>query len=997
MKQRTRLFSIFLALVMCLSLLPGTALAAGGKLLLVKVEAFGSALGWECEVTDVASYTVKLLVDYPDGYSYSETWPFTVQHYAFTWTGEGLPSVDTDPVESDITTPAPDWNVTPSNPQYPGYTFTPGNTDEYTITDSSRDGQSRGRATMAEEQASPDFDAYAYFTPLDPADVLDHDFSSQPFTGWLCEETGEIIHAGQERKADRDMTLIAQWEQAQPLRVDFDANGGKITSIRGVPAAQLVPGSAKAAETETFVDTNSGIGMMMTGADHKLDSFPAAERGGYVLDGWYTLKEGGNQVTTDTVLAGECTLYAHWTQTKGEDCTVTYDWNGASFLQPLEPQTVAYGGQAPLYTLNADIGHTLKGWAMEDGVLWDNRAMRVTEDMTLYAVWDPAFTDEDDFSFNNSDQYFDNYNVSGQYLKYLVRNETPYYQNYIRNYSRDAKWRGSCFGMSAVYVMQKGGALDVGVFQSGAKGLRDLAAPNQSNNVRDLVNFYMLAQMTAPAYYYKEDYLSETDLSKRYSRVLADVQNSDGYSLLGFNYAGGGHAVVAKSASNGRVAIWDPNYPGVDITLTISGSTARFSGPSGLSDTFAAYNTHTELKYVMPLETRSQNYDASNLQSVFKSGADAGAASTQSSRVTLTSTVGDFTVASSGGETATVKGGEPSGSLAMRRVYIDGAEDPVYRYELNTNDAQSLTVTLSSADAEIQVVTGGVYALVTAPKLNTVTVSDGAVATSAASAGQQTITMVSEKLDGAWNKVTVTGRDTGFKVGAAEGQLTVASDNNAAVTVTGENADTWEEGEPQTVTAAHEGTVLTTAQLSGGSVQPTAAFPFTDVEENRWFRPAVEAAYNAGLVKGLTDTAYGPQNTLTLAEAVTLAARMYAETHEETVPSGGSPWYKAAYDYCVEKGIIDGADFALARMTQTATRFEMVAILDGAIPAQRMDSSVTVERIPDLAENDAYGEVVYRWYRAGILTGNADGSFAGERSITRAEVAQILCTINRLS
>ena len=98
----------------------------------------------------------------------------------------------------------------------------------------------------------------------------------------------------------------------------------------------------------------------------------------------------------------------------------------------------------------------------------------------------------------------------------------------------------------------------------------------------------------------------------------------------------------------------------------------------------------------------------------------------------------------------------------------------------------------------------------------------------------------------------------------------------------------------------------------------------------------------------------------------------------------------------MEKGIIDGAVFALDDMTRTATRFEMVTILDGAVPAQRMDNSVAVESIPDLAETDAYGEMVYRWYRAGILTGNADGSFAGERSITRAEVAQILCTINRL-
>lgn len=27
--------------------------------------------------------------------------------------------------------------------------------------------------------------------------------------------------------------------------------------------------------------------------------------------------------------------------------------------------------------------------------------------------------------------------------------------------------------------------------------------------------------------------------------------------------------------------------------------------------------------------------------------------------------------------------------------------------------------------------------------------------------------------------------------------------------------------------------------------------------------------------------------------------------------------------------------------------------------------------IPDLAEGDEYGEIVYRWYRSGVLTGDA--------------------------
>ena len=76
----------------------------------------------------------------------------------------------------------------------------------------------------------------------------------------------------------------------------------------------------------------------------------------------------------------------------------------------------------------------------------------------------------------------------------------------------------------------------------------------------------------------------------------------------------------------------------------------------------------------------------------------------------------------------------------------------------------------------------------------------------------------------------------------------------------------------------------------------------------------------------------------------------------------------------------------------------MVAILDKAIPADRMTAVTAVPdgAIPDLNEDDAYGDLVYRWYRAGIVTGDQTGQFNGTSSITRAETAVILCQINNL-
>ena len=71
--------------------------------------------------------------------------------------------------------------------------------------------------------------------------------------------------------------------------------------------------------TITF-DGNGGtpsVGSMTT-TNRKLTSLPSASRSGsYSFDGWYTKKNGGTRITTDTVFSANTTVYAHWTYTGG--------------------------------------------------------------------------------------------------------------------------------------------------------------------------------------------------------------------------------------------------------------------------------------------------------------------------------------------------------------------------------------------------------------------------------------------------------------------------------------------------------------------------------------------------------------------------------------------------------------------------------------------------------------------------------------------------------
>ena len=48
--------------------------------------------------------------------------------------------------------------------------------------------------------------------------------------------------------------------------------------------------------------------------DKKVGTLPTATRSRYIFDGWFTEASGGDEITKDTIITGNITFYAHWTQ-----------------------------------------------------------------------------------------------------------------------------------------------------------------------------------------------------------------------------------------------------------------------------------------------------------------------------------------------------------------------------------------------------------------------------------------------------------------------------------------------------------------------------------------------------------------------------------------------------------------------------------------------------------------------------------------------------------
>ena len=179
---------------------------------------------------------------------------------------------------------------------------------------------------------------------------------------------------------------------------------------------------------------------------------------------------------------------------------------------------------------------------------------------------------------------------------------------------------------------------------------------------------------------------------------------------------------------------------------------------------------------------------------------------------------------------------------------------------------------------------------------------------------------------------------------------------------------------------------------AGSSV---SKFPFVDIPSDSWYYSSVKAAWENGLIDGVTANEFKPNATLTVAQTIKLAAALHQldRTGEVSLKNGGANWYDSYINYAVTNGIIeqDYANYTKAQMNAPVTRGEFVHIFHGAEEAYKAINTVADNAIPDVKTTDKFAAEIYEFYRAGILTGSdAKGTFHSASTIKRSEVSAIL-------
>lgn len=184
--------------------------------------------------------------------------------------------------------------------------------------------------------------------------------------------------------------------------------------------------------------------------------------------------------------------------------------------------------------------------------------------------------------------------------------------------------------------------------------------------------------------------------------------------------------------------------------------------------------------------------------------------------------------------------------------------------------------------------------------------------------------------------------------------------------------------------------VLLAAALTLPCWNLAAKAAFSDVPSNAWYAQDVAAAERSGILQGTGNGRFSPDGNLTLAQAITMAARTYAYERGETIPkTGGSTWYSDFLQYANDKGICAIGEFGAA-YDNFCNRLTMAKLFARVVPESTATQRNDVTTLPDV-QSASENQAVFTLYQLGILTGSDKyGTFHPYQYIKRSETAAIL-------
>lgn len=188
-------------------------------------------------------------------------------------------------------------------------------------------------------------------------------------------------------------------------------------------------------------------------------------------------------------------------------------------------------------------------------------------------------------------------------------------------------------------------------------------------------------------------------------------------------------------------------------------------------------------------------------------------------------------------------------------------------------------------------------------------------------------------------------------------------------------------------------------QDPAGEANDKGATVFTDVDKEvyAWGYDYLDKLAKAGVVKGMTETTYAPEEETTYAQFTALVVRVLGLTAEEaaTEKVAADHWSFAEVSVADKLGLL--ADVAFDA-DKAITREDMAAIAHKALVAKAVElkAGEAVEYSDASAISEYAAAAIDAMSKAGILNGMGDGTFAPKGTTTRMQTAKVIGMISEL-
>ena len=173
--------------------------------------------------------------------------------------------------------------------------------------------------------------------------------------------------------------------------------------------------------------------------------------------------------------------------------------------------------------------------------------------------------------------------------------------------------------------------------------------------------------------------------------------------------------------------------------------------------------------------------------------------------------------------------------------------------------------------------------------------------------------------------------------------------------------------------------------------------PFSDLEDAAWAQLAIQALSARGIINGVDDTHFEPNRSVTREEFVKLLIGLL----QLELPSGETPfddverdaWYAPYVAAAYQNGLVAGVSDTAFGTGDAITREDLAVLIYRAAQTRGIVLKQTQERaeFTDDAHIAAYAkDAVYALQQAGIINGMGGGAFAPRETATRAAAAKVV-------